>query len=106
MKEDVSENASLKTELPDLVKNISERSSEAQKSDLKVDVTDAAVLMAADGYGYGYVRGKQEGETVVIRTSDTIKNFSLDKKADPQKLFDKAYREFVKIQKERHMDHT
>ena len=58
--------------------------------DSQVDITDAAMLMAADGYGHGKIIGEQNGEEVVIRTSDTHKSFLFAKEPDPSELAEAA----------------
>ena len=73
--------------------------------DQKLDIGDAAILMAADGYGSGYVKGKKGGDFITIRTSETIKNFTFLKDVKPEKLFEKAYNLFKKIKNDRHMKH-
>ena len=95
----------ISTNLPRLVKNVSEQTPERPFVSDKVDIGDAAILMAADGYGSGYVRGRQKGETVVIKTSETIKNFSFLKEPKPVELFRKAYAILKKIKEDRHMKH-
>jgi hypothetical protein len=42
-----------------------------------IPIGDAAILMAADGYGSGYVKGKQDDVMVVIKTSETLRNYSI-----------------------------
>lgn len=96
----------ISTNLPNLVKSVSEQTLEKPFIPNKVDIGDAAILMAADGYGSGYVRGRQKGETVVIKTSETIKNFSFLKEPKPEELFRKAYAIFKKIKEDRHMKHA
>lgn len=93
------------TNLPSLVKGAADQTHEKPFLPQKVDIGDAAILMAADGYGSGYVKGKQRGELVVIKTSETIKNFSFLKEAKPEELFRKTYDIFKKIQEDRHMKH-
>ena len=61
--------------------------------------------MAADGYGSGLVKGRRNGQAVMIKTSETIKNFSLPAEHSPQELFKEAYRVFKKIEEDRHMKH-
>lgn len=71
----------------------------------KVDITDAAMLMAADGYGHGKVIGEREGEEVIIRTSDTHKSFLHPKEPAPAELAEAAAELFKGISDERHMEH-
>lgn len=68
-------------------------------------IGDAAILMAADGYGKGKVVGVENGEEVVIRTSDTQKSFLHVKEPIPEELAVEARIQFDKVSKERDMDH-
>jgi len=97
---------SISTNLPSLVENASEQTLEKPYMPNEVDIGDAAILMAADGYGTGYVKGRQQGEIVVIRTSETIKNFSFSKEAAPEDLFRKVYDILNRINEDRHMTHN
>ncbi len=55
---------SIATKLPELVKGVSEQTEEKPFLPNHVDIGDAAILMAADGYGSGFVKGTKGGETV------------------------------------------
>jgi hypothetical protein len=68
-------------------------------------IGDAAVLMAADGYGRGKVEGYSGNELVVVRTSDSQKSFSFPKDPAPEALAEEAYKHFTKISTERDMRH-
>lgn len=68
-------------------------------------VGDAALLMAADGYGHGKVVGTEENRTVTIKTSDNQKSFVFDSDPAPEELFQTAYEQFGKINDERYLDH-
>jgi hypothetical protein len=70
-----------------------------------VDVTDAAILMAADGYGSGKVIGKEKGSTVIIRTSETQKSFLFEVEPKPEALFQEAHNHFSRVSNERDMEH-
>lgn len=69
------------------------------------DITDAALLMAADGYGVGKVVGIQEGSEIVIRTSDTQKSFLFSKEPVPEDLAAETEKRFRQISIERNMRH-
>lgn len=69
------------------------------------DITDAALLMAADGYGNGKVLGKHNGEERIIKTSDTKKSFLDDKEPDAHELAEKVAKQFEIITQERDMGH-
>ncbi len=68
-------------------------------------LTDAALLMAADGYGAGKVVGISRSETVIIRTADTQKSFLFDKDPEIEELAAEARRRFKAISNERDMQH-
>ena len=68
-------------------------------------VGDAALLMAADGYGNGKVVGIEDARTVTIRTSENQKSFAFDRDPEPEELFRIAFEEFGKINDERYLDH-
>ena len=69
------------------------------------DITDAALLMAADGYGVGKVVGIQEGNEIVIRTSDTQKSFLFPKEPVPEDLAAETEKRFRQVSIERNMQH-
>lgn len=68
-------------------------------------IGDAAILMAADGYGRGKVVGVEDGSLVEIKTKDNQKNFLYEKDPDPDLLAETGDREFRMISKERDMRH-
>jgi hypothetical protein len=69
------------------------------------DITDAAMLMAADGYGQGKIIGEQDGDEIVIRTADTHKSFLFSKEPDPSGLAKAAASNFKQVSDERGMTH-
>jgi len=69
------------------------------------DITDAALLMAADGYGTGKVIGEDGDSLVTVRTGDTQKSFLFDKKPVPSELALKAKIAFKRVSAERDMRH-
>ncbi|WP_415775005.1 hypothetical protein ACMYQ1_13625 [Shewanella oncorhynchi] len=68
-------------------------------------IGDAAILMAADGYGRGKVVGVEGGDEVVIKTSETQKSFLHEKEPEPNELAVKAKYHFDKVSHERDMKH-
>ncbi|SFG69768.1 hypothetical protein [Neptunomonas qingdaonensis] len=68
-------------------------------------IGDAAILMAADGYGRGKVVGFDGVDEVVIKTSDTQKSFLHEKEPAPNELALKAKSQFDKVSRERDMKH-
>jgi len=68
-------------------------------------VGDAALLMAADGYGRARVIGVEETRTVTIRTSDNQKSFMVANELSPEELYATAYAQFSQISKDRYLEH-
>lgn len=68
-------------------------------------IGDAALLMAADGYGRAKVEGKEATKAVIIRTSENQKSFLFKKEPDPEELLEIAYDEFKRISDERYLEH-
>lgn len=93
----------INTQLVDLVDNILQ-DPEYEPEEVPA-IGDAAILMAADGYGKGRVTGEDNGEEVVIRTADTQKHFKFFKDPDPHELANRAAKAFSSISSERNMTH-
>lgn len=68
-------------------------------------IGDAALLMAADGYGRARVKGLEHGRDVVIRTSENKKSFMFEGDPNPVRLFEYAFDAFKKINDERGLEH-
>jgi hypothetical protein len=68
-------------------------------------VGDAALLMAADGYGRGRVRGLEHGKEVVVRTSENQKSFLFDSDPNPGRLFEYAYDQLKRNAEEQGLKH-
>lgn len=68
-------------------------------------ITDAAMLMAADGYGSGKVVGREDGHEVVVRTAESQKSFLFDKEPEAEPLAEVAASQFQKVSAERDMKH-
>jgi hypothetical protein len=109
IREKKSDGEGIKTALRELMRGLLEapanQPAKVSAAQRPVEITDAAMLMAADGYGHGKVIGEHEGEEVVIRTSDTHKSFLHAKEPDPVELAGSAARLFRAISDERHMEH-
>lgn len=103
IKETSSANKGVKTDILNLVTNIiKDPNFEPRKSP---DITDAAILMAADGYGRGKVVGYENDTLIIVRTSESQKSFLFDKDANPELLMEETYKQFISISKERDMSH-
>ena len=104
--EDAPEAEPLNTQLPEYVQKASEQTVDNEYTPLEeLPIGDAAILMAADGYGNGTIKGKQGNETIIIKTSETRKHFRFNKDPDPYELYIKAFAIFEKIKTERHLRH-
>ncbi|WP_292952423.1 MULTISPECIES: hypothetical protein [unclassified Neptuniibacter] len=103
VKEQTSKPDGLKSKLIELMDRIME--SPSFELEEVPAVGDAAILMAADGYGRGKVIGIEQGEEVIIKTSDTQKSFLHSKEPIPSELTLKAKSQFDKVTKERDMQH-
>lgn len=104
--EDAPESEVLNTDLPKLVEAASRQTTETRfVPKTEIPIGDAAILMAADGYGSGIIRGRRDNEVVIIKTSETGLNFSFEKTPDPYALYIKALEIFQRIQEQRHMEH-
>lgn len=68
-------------------------------------ITDAAMLMAADGYGSGKAVGMEGDHEVVVRTSESQQSFLFDKEPDPEVLATVARTRFERVSTERDMTH-
>lgn len=104
VRETAEESPGIKTQLLDLMTGIVANSSYEPKT--TPDVTDAALLMAADGYGRGKVIGEnKEQEEILISTSDTHKNFLHSTEPDPDALALKVASILQGVIDERDMNH-
>lgn len=93
----------LRTKIKDLIRGI--LNSNSWEPTRKAGITDAALLMAADGYGVGAATGIENGEEVVVKTSKSRKTFVFSKTPSPEKLAIKARKIFSQVSEERDMTH-
>ncbi len=104
--ENAPESQSIETDLPNIVQLAADQEGDQKYfTEEAIPIGDAAILMAADGYGSGTVRGVQDEEVVTIKTSETAKNFSFTKIPDPYELYAKVLSILEKIKNNRHMQH-
>lgn len=96
----------LQTELPKIVDAVSRQTAEERfEPENELPIGDSAILMAADGYGSGHVKGIKNGEKIIIKTSETNRNFSFDEEPSNMELFEEAYSILKDIEDERHLEH-
>ena len=103
VKESSEEGEGLKTNIINLMVGIIENPQFVPEEE--VDITDAALLMSADGYGRGKVVGESNGSEIIIRTTETQKSFLFTKDPIPDELAKESAEHFRKINKERDMAH-
>lgn len=103
VKEKTEKPNGLSTQLLSLIQGILENPNYSPSQE--PDITDAALLMAADGYGAGKAVGTEDGHEVVIRTSESQKSFLFEKDPNPEFLAKTAQIQFEKISSERDMKH-
>lgn len=98
-----SKGKGLSTDLVKLIERILENPKYQPKSE--PDITDAAMLMAADGYGHGKAVGIEGDTEVVVRTAESQKSFLFEKEPEPEMLATAARMQFERVSKERDMGH-
>lgn len=103
IKEQTSKPDGLKSQIIELMDKISE--SPEYEPEVSPVIGDAAILMAADGYGKGKVVGLEKGDEVVVKTSDARISFLHSKEPNPKDLALQAKAQFDKITRERDMRH-
>lgn len=93
----------LSTQLLVLIQNILENPKYEPKE--VPDITDAAMLMAADGYGSGKAVGTEGEHNVIVRTSESQKSFLFEKEPEAELLATAAREQFDRVSTERDMKH-
>lgn len=94
----------LKTQIPEIMKRL--EANDFFQTNMEIPLPDAALLMAADGYGKGKIIGENsEKEIIEVKTEDAQKSFLFEKNSEPIKLARRAQEEFLKINDERKMEH-
>ena len=68
-------------------------------------LADAAVLMAADGYGKARVDGERNGAKVVVRTRETQLHFLFARRPDPAELYELVSSIIRQLNKDRGLRH-
>lgn len=96
-------NQKINTDLPSVIR----RAANDENIDfVEMPLIERAIFMSADGYGHGYIKGKNKDEIILIKTSETAINFNLNKSPTPHELSSRAEKILKKIQEERHMEHS
>ena len=71
-----------------------------------IPISDAAVVMAADGYGRAEITGSNNNAVITITTYSTIITIRLASTILPQDLFAAINRRFEIIKKQRNIEHV
>lgn len=103
VRETTEKPSGLSTQLLILIQNILENPKYEPESE--PDITDAAILMAADGYGKGKAVGYEGEHEVIVRTSESQKSFLFEKEPLHEELAKATHQQFSRVSDERNMDH-
>ena len=103
VRETTDSSKGLSTDLVKLIERILENPKYQPKTE--PDITDAAMLMAADGYGSGKAVGMDGDTEVVVRTNESQKSFLFEKEPEPEMLATAARVQFERVSEERDMGH-
>jgi len=103
VRETTDSSKGLSTDLVKLIERILENPKYQPKTE--PDITDAAMLMAADGYGSGKAVGMDGDTEVVVRTNESQKSFFFEKEPEPEMLATAARVRFERVSEERDMGH-
>lgn len=68
-------------------------------------IGDAAILMAADGYGKASIEGTANKRKVTVRTRDTHRSFRFNRDPEHEELFIAARAELDRVNTERGLEH-
>lgn len=104
--EKTGEDGQLTTQLVEHVEGLlTQTSDEPYEPSRPIDITDAALLMAADGYGKGKIIGRERETQIIIRTTDTQSSFVFPKMPDPCELYEEARQRLSAMNRERSLGH-
>lgn len=111
VKEDAASDAGIRTNIPQLAAAVLEDRNELGREAARVigrqsGVGDAAVLMAADGYGKAKVQGTRGQRRVIVRTQQSQIHFPFDKDPEPEALYAEARAILERINEDRYLDHS
>jgi hypothetical protein len=93
---------SMKTNLVELVSSIVEF---RKVKKIDISISEAAVLMAADGYGKGTVHGVKDLQPVIVKTDKMELTISMDKDLESDEIAAVALDMLNKVKLERNMKH-
>lgn len=107
IKETATKDMEIRSSLSFIINKLAEGVNLGKISEIgKTPMGDAAILMAADGYGEGLIEGEtSEKKIITIKTSETVKNFKFWRNPSPEDLYRIASSIFEEIKNERYMEH-
>jgi hypothetical protein len=94
----------LESRVTDMAEQVAGEDRQAEL-DAPLDLSDAAVLMAIDGYGRATVKGRTQQREVIVRTSETVQSFTFDTAPPAEDLYREVSRELGAIVDQRGLEH-
>ena len=104
MKVEEKSSQAINTDLPAIVSEVLD-STLSESTTKNAQIGDAAILMAADGYGRGKIVGTRTGHQITVRTSEATLNFQLEKDPNAELLFRKTFEILQDMNKRRNLKH-
>lgn len=93
------------TSIPQVVQTTMSETTAVPVAVVEPPLVDAAVLMAADGYGKAKVEGTRRGQRIIVRTQESQLGFEHAKDPAPVELYDAAGQLLTKIERDRGLEH-
>lgn len=100
-----SDDDGLRTEVVRVAETVAEEGVDNLGEEVALDLTDAAILMAVDGYGSAKVEGVVGGRTMTVRTQESAQSFVFDSDPGAEQLFDEAMTQLRGIVQRRGLRH-
>lgn len=100
-----SDDKGVTTQVPKVIRGTVEPEHRASKETVDLDLSDAALLMAADGYGKASLEGHDGKRVVIVRTSEIQRSFKFDADPNPDDLYEFAREAMEDMKKERYQEH-
>jgi hypothetical protein len=102
IKENAKLNDSVPTQAPEIARRIEAGNVEEGNP---APIGDAAVLMAADGYGRAEVGGTRNGQTIIVKTKDNAISITLPASVTPAELALAVVKEVKRLESKRGLIH-
>jgi hypothetical protein len=102
IKEIAKSNSTVPTQVPELARQIE---SNTVQQDEPAVIGDAAILMAADGYGTAEVTGRRGAQVVVVKTAENAIQMIVEADISANELAARAAREIARQNRSRRLRH-